>query len=136
MPCFTACFKAKAREAIVFPPPVGTVNRKIPFSSSPSLMQFFKISVLLPLIVSVSSFSNHFKICFSNLFHNTSNGSPNSLSVFPFFIKNSVSKKSASTKQEYIILIKIANAKSLFLSPLNGIGSVCNLGISISSLYA
>ena len=39
---------SNASDAIVFPPPVGTVSRKSPFSFSPASRHALKISVLLP----------------------------------------------------------------------------------------
>lgn len=46
IPFSLAWFKTNANEAIVFPPPVGTVSLKNPLGFSASEMQFFKISVL------------------------------------------------------------------------------------------
>ena len=109
--CSTACLSANASEAIVLPPPVGTVRRKIPFSSFPFCIHFFNISVLLPFTESNVTFFVHpfCIIYFSILFKSTVIVSPCILCTFPQFIKLSVSKKSASTKQEYIIRINTLN---------------------------
>lgn len=49
-------------------------------------------------------------------------------------MNDSVSRKSASTRHEYNILINVPSEKSIFLSSLNLIGSVSRSGISTSSL--
>ena len=44
MPFSTACFRANAREATVFPPPVGTVSVYMPLGACPAFRQVFRMS--------------------------------------------------------------------------------------------
>ena len=129
MPCSAACFKAKARDAIVFPPPVGTVRRNIPRSLEAISRQCFRISVLLPLIVFLSSFFSQPEIPDIHFSYRTEMESPQSRSVIPLFIKVSVFKKSASTRQEYNMRMNIALANpASFLFCITK-GSSINCGI-------
>ena len=127
--CFTACLNANANDAIVFPPPVGTVKRKSPFSFSPASRHALKISVLLPFTLSVSLFSSHPAICCSSFSKSCDILSPCCRPVFPFVINFSVSRKSASTKQEYNIRINILKENSAFLVLFISMGAVFNSGI-------
>ena len=126
-----ACLKAKASEEKVLHPPVGTVRENRPGLKSAASRQFFNMveRCWLTLVAGAQEVI-WFKYC-ERFFSNTSSsGYPPRRHDLSGSIKNSVSRKSASTRQEQSIRIKNESWKqTLFVSFLfkndRSDGSVC-----------
>ncbi len=129
--CSIACLSAKPSDDIVFPPPVGTVSVYSPFGPEATSRQLCNILVL-NLLISDFGFSN--RLIYSVYFlYNFFTLSPVGRITLPSDIKHSVSKKSASTRHEYNILIKKAIENPFF--SIGSIGRTILLGIGISSSF-
>ena len=115
---FIACFMAKAIEEIVLPPPVGTVSEYSPCFPSPFRMHVWRISQRFSFKV----FLGRKYPSSSSLLQNIADISfkeENSFFLTGWlFIKASVSRKSASTRHENSIRVRIITS-SVFLFSIN-----------------